>query len=93
MNYLAYSCYSFDAQRPGVVMAKEHFDAKPFAFQMLNSADLRPAIDGLIVRAPPGLSMDRQKYLFKKIREFCSDEAKDITCPPPKSTEPQNKTV
>ncbi|MEQ2183970.1 hypothetical protein GOODEAATRI_003331, partial [Goodea atripinnis] len=34
----------------------------------------------------PGLAKDRQTYLYSKIRPFCSDEAKDITCPAPQST-------
>ena len=32
---------------------------------------------------PPGLPLERQWYLYNKIREFCPDEAKDIACPLP----------
>ena len=32
---------------------------------------------------PSGLSDARQWYLFQKIRDFCSDETKDIVCPLP----------
>ena len=32
---------------------------------------------------PPGLPLERQWYLYNKIREFCPDEAKDIVCPLP----------
>ena len=32
---------------------------------------------------PPGLSLERQWYLFQKIREFCSDATKDEVCPKP----------
>ena len=32
---------------------------------------------------PPGLPLDRQWYLYNKIREFCPDEAKDLVCPLP----------
>jgi len=35
-----------------------------------------------IVR-PAGLDKKRQAYLFKEIREFCTDETKDIVCPCP----------
>ena len=69
------------------MMAKEQCDAEEIEFQLLLNTDAVPPIDGLSVKPPPGLSVNRQKYLFEKIREFCSDEAKNITCPPPKSTE------
>ena len=32
---------------------------------------------------PPGLSMERRKYLFDKIREFCPPDCQDIVCPEP----------
>ena len=35
-----------------------------------------------------GLPQERKEYLFKNIREYCSDETKDLLCP-----EPENMTV
>ena len=32
---------------------------------------------------PKGLSLDRQWYLHDKIRQFCSDDCKDLVCPKP----------
>lgn len=32
---------------------------------------------------PPGLSLERRKYLFEKIREFCPPQCQDIVCPEP----------
>jgi len=32
---------------------------------------------------PPGLSIERQRYLYEKIREYYSYPTKDITCPKP----------
>ena len=82
---MCFFCHSFDAKRPGVVLARTHCDAEPVEFQLLrNSAFLPP--DSLPVLAPPGLSIDRQTYLYEKIRPFCADEAKDITCPVPRVT-------
>ncbi|XP_055783141.1 uncharacterized protein LOC129858157 [Salvelinus fontinalis] len=52
-------------------------------FQLLRNADILPPIDGLPVKAPPGLDTARQ-HIFDKIREFCDKEAMDITCPAPK---------
>ena len=33
--------------------------------------------------APPGLSAKRSEYLFQSIREYCTPQTRDITCPPP----------
>lgn len=32
----------------------------------------------------PGLSFARAQYLHKQIREFCTAETRDVTCPAPK---------
>ena len=34
---------------------------------------------------PPGIPMERQKYLYEQIRMFCEPEYADITCPQPDS--------
>ena len=36
---------------------------------------------------PSGLTLNRQWYLHNKIREFCPDECKDLTCPEPREPE------
>lgn len=79
-------CHSFDAKRPGVVLAKTHRDAQPVEYQLLRDGADLPPIDGLPVLAPPGLNIDRQTYLYEKIRPFCADEARYITCPAPRVT-------
>ena len=35
------------------------------------------------VIVPPGLTLERQWYLYQKIWEFCPEEAKDVVCPLP----------
>ena len=45
---------------------------------------------------PSGLTLNRQWYLHNKIREFCPDECKDLTCPEatePEDTPPQGTSV
>ena len=37
---------------------------------------------------PSGLTLNRQWYLYHKIREFCPDECKDLTCPEPSDAPP-----
>ena len=76
--FCSFLFYSFAALEPGVV-AKERSDSVGTRFQLLCNADILPPIDGLPVQAPPGLDTARQTYLFKKIREFCDEEARDIT--------------
>lgn len=36
----------------------------------------------------PGLDSKRQWYLFHQIRDFCSEDAKDLVCPKPTDPEP-----
>ncbi|KTF72097.1 hypothetical protein cypCar_00049575 [Cyprinus carpio] len=71
------------SKRPGVVLAKTHRDAQ---YRLLRDRADLPPIDGLPVLAPPGLNIDRQTYLYEKIRPLCADEAGDITCPAPRVT-------
>ncbi|XP_077056261.1 uncharacterized protein LOC143708820 [Siphateles boraxobius] len=82
----SYQHFSFEAKRPGVVLAKSHRDAQPVEYQLLRDGADLPPVDGLPVLAPPGLKIDRQNYLYEKIRPFCADEARDITCPAPRVT-------
>ncbi|XP_072289002.1 uncharacterized protein [Eucyclogobius newberryi] len=82
----SYQHFSFDAKRPGVVLAKSHCGAEPVEYQLLRTTAVLPPVDNLHVLVPPGLNIDRQTYLHEKIRPFCADEAKDITCPAPRVT-------
>ncbi|XP_051997723.1 uncharacterized protein LOC127654555 [Xyrauchen texanus] len=77
----SYQHFSFEAKRPGVVLAKVTVmhNLSNISY-CCDGADL-PPVDGLPVLAPPGLKIDRQTYLYEKIRPFCADEARDITCP------------
>ncbi|KTF88315.1 hypothetical protein cypCar_00038673 [Cyprinus carpio] len=66
MSYFLNAMASFDAKRPGVVLAKTHHDAQPVEYQLLRDGADLPPIDGLPVLAPPGLNIDRQTYLYEK---------------------------
>ncbi|XP_064862496.1 uncharacterized protein LOC135563592 [Oncorhynchus nerka] len=61
--------------------------------QLLLNADILPPIDDLPVQETPGLDTARETYLFEKIREFCDEEAVDITCPAPKSRAGQKQAL
>lgn len=38
-----------------------------------------------------GLTFQRKKYLYKKIREYCEDEYKDLLCPDPGEEPEENQ--
>lgn len=51
---------------------------------MLRDANSMPSSIGPTQLAPPGLPIDRQWYLYHKIRDFITSPAsQDITCPKP----------
>ena len=78
----------FSADRPGEVVVRKTSDGLERVLSVLNknSKDWKPSpLDMPPVIKPPGLSRERQAYLFEKIREFCPDYSKDIVCPNPNS--------
>ncbi|MEQ2250004.1 hypothetical protein ILYODFUR_035409, partial [Ilyodon furcidens] len=79
----SYQHFSFDANRPGGVLARTHSDAEPVSFQLLCDPEVLTPVACLPTLPAPGLATDRQTYLYSKIRPFWSDEAKDVTCPEP----------
>ena len=54
---------------------------------MIQSVNSFPSAADLPV-IKPGLSIDRQCYLFNRIRQFVKEECKDITCPQPQTQAP-----
>ena len=74
----------FCASSPGMVFCKETADSDEISIDLLRSSSSPVTFseqpETLI---PSGLSLNRQWYLYQKIREFCPDKFKDITCPLP----------
>ena len=76
----------FDSQTPGRVLVRKETDGEVESLQVLSKAyhSWKPSPHDLPQEIqPPGLSRERQKYLFDKIREFVPAESKDIVCPNP----------
>ena len=76
--------FRFDKNTPGVVHLRLHSDSPEEKRRLMkdqnwntNASDLPPIIP------PSGMSLERQQYLFEKIREFCRDGTKDLVCPDP----------
>ena len=74
----------FSASHKGSVFVREKSDSPKVKMKLLkdNWSPLATELPELI--RPSGLTPSRQWYLYNKIREFCPDESKNITCPEPR---------
>ena len=79
----SYQHFEFSASDPGVVVCKAHHKAPEVRFQLLRKAYVYPRFDKMPLLQHPGLDAARQDYLFNRVREFVSEEVKDVTCPRP----------
>ena len=74
----------FDSAHPGFIFVKEKAGSTEVKRSILKVKSWSPKADQLPPVLPPaGLSSKRQWYLHDKIREFCPDNFKDVTCPRP----------
>ncbi|KAI7808698.1 chaperonin [Triplophysa rosa] len=67
---------------PGMVFVKKEAGSDELPFQMLLQGMDFPDGEPVIL-TPPGLSLQRQQYLYKNIRPFVDDPYKDTVCPRP----------
>ena len=83
-----YYHFKADAASPGKVLLRCVADGPVTEVNILkvNSAlvhnDLPPVVP------PKGLTSERQWYLYDKIRRYCREECKDLTCPLPEAPRP-----
>jgi len=76
--------FKFSATHLDCVFVKTSSDDVERCIKLLKDLTWRPSASNLPpVIIPQGLSLERQWYLFDRIREFCSDETKDLVCPQP----------
>ncbi|KAF3854302.1 hypothetical protein F7725_022357 [Dissostichus mawsoni] len=73
----------FTSAEPGVVSAKELVDNQDESYMLLRPGGVSDRVASPTELSPPGLDGKRHWYLYERIREFCTEEAKDITCPKP----------
>ncbi|KAK3082426.1 hypothetical protein FSP39_014609 [Pinctada imbricata] len=74
--------FRFSALHPGIVFCKTKPNDEETAVSLFSAEDTY--IQGLPRHLlPGGLSRERQQYLYRHIRPFVRDDAKDDTCPPP----------
>ena len=72
---------------PGQVKVRSESDGTERTIDLRKEPSWLPAATELPARiVPPGLSLERQWYLFEKVREYCPDHCKDLVCPTPRET-------
>ena len=77
--------FHFSCTTPGEVTVKQYSDSDNVHLIILKD-NWKPHPSTLpSIITPPGLSEERQIYLYEKIRPFCREEVRDITCPRPLS--------
>lgn len=79
----AYHHFVVNNETPGQILMRKTCDGPVTKEQLLRNLVVVPSSDLPPIIPPSGLSNERQWYLYEKIREYCSDECKDLTCPLP----------
>ena len=82
-------------QKDGVkVTVKQYSDNNPKAVPLLRDKTWRPSPNDLPpVISPAGLDAARQWYLHNEIREYCTEETKDLVCPLPVVPRPSARSI
>lgn len=77
--------FRFEADSPGKVSIREAPDSPARKVDLFAAGVCQTQLPRTPPTRinPPGLDLQRQLYLFSKIREFVADEWKDVVCPPP----------
>ena len=78
-----YHHFRFERDHPGVVFLKKTATAKE-EMRCLLLGDWSPSLADKPPLVPAtGLSLERRRYLFERIRDYCREECKDAVCPDP----------
>ena len=76
--------FRFTADRPGCVFVKDSSNGKEQQINLLKDKSWRPSTADLPETiTPPSQSLEREWYLYNKIREFSPDNTKNLVCPLP----------
>ena len=73
--------FQFTANYQGFVFVRNFSDDTEKKIRDLSWQPSKDSLPEQII--PPGLSLERQWYLYNKIREFCPDDVKNLVCPEP----------
>ena len=75
--------FRFTVDKPGCVFVKDSSEGREQKINVLKDKSWRPSAADLPETITPGLSLEREWYLYNKIREFCPDSTMDLVCPLP----------
>ncbi len=88
-NITKYHHFRFSAEEPGVVHLRQLVDQEEVAFQMLRRRNFTFTTGELPEpTANKGIPLDRQWYLYEKVRPYCPEETADLVCPEPADPKP-----
>jgi len=88
-NITKYHHFYFSADEPGVVHLRELADKEEVTFHMLRQPDFAfPLGEMPEPTANKGIPLDRQWYLYEKVRPYCPEETADLVCPKPAEPKP-----
>ena len=73
--------FVFTSTKPGIVTVRQFSDTELTELKLQKDPRWTPDYPDEI--QPRGLSLERQWYLYDKIREYCSEETRDVVCPHP----------
>ena len=82
--------FNFSSDCPGTVIVREFSDSGETKFIITEDDSWGVKFPEVIT--PPGMTTQRQWYLYDKIRDYCSEEAKDLVCPKPLVPRPRGNS-
>ena len=78
-----YHHFRFEQDHPGVVFLKKTAVADEEKWHLLRGVWLPSPVEKPPSITSAGLSLERCKYLYDKIREYCREDVQDVVCPNP----------
>lgn len=85
-NIRKYHHFRFSCQDPGYVFLKESVDSEETSVSIMKSPILDPHARPILI-TPPGLSRDRQTYLYRNVRPYVRPLHQEEVCPTPTDLE------
>ena len=77
-----YHHFRVDKSAPGIVMMREYVNAEETQYTIVKNEKTVDDLPSVVI--PTGMSIERQLYLYEKIRRYCtSEEDATFTCPFP----------
>ncbi len=87
-HLLSFQEFEMDAVRPGVLRYREHQEVPWQATQLFKKgtpelSSVQQVQDSLTPLKPPGMTEERQRHLYEKVRKYVPEEFQESVCPKP----------